>query len=359
MQNFFQRAVSSAAIAAFCLSPAAWAVDFAGETVEWTVPFKEGGGTSKLARFYAPLLAEALPGKPHVVVKNVPGGGSTTGANQFAQRAKPDGLSLLITSGSTQFPYLLGDSRVRYDYADWRVVLGSPTGGVVYVSPDLGVSSIEEIPLLKGKDLKYGSQGATSLDIIPLLAFELLGIDAKAVFGMKGRGEGRLAFERGETKIDYQTSSAYLKNVAPLVEQGKATPLFSFGGLDRDGGLIRDPTFPDLPHFGEAYEAVHGAPPSGELFDAWKTFFAAGFPAQKMIFLPKGTPREIALAYDEAFAKIVSAPGFAAQSRSRLGAYPQATGAAAAELKKIATSVDGESRRLIRGWLSDKYGVKF
>ena len=35
---------------------------------------------------------------------------------------------------------------------------------------------------------------------------DLLDIEVKAVFGMKGRGAGRLAFERGETNIDYQTS---------------------------------------------------------------------------------------------------------------------------------------------------------
>lgn len=102
------------------------AADFSGETVEWIIPFKEGGGSDKWARLYAPYLSEALPGKPNVVVKNVPGGGSTTGANQFSQRAKPDGLTILGTSGSTQFPFLLGDQRVQYDYADWPIVWHHP-----------------------------------------------------------------------------------------------------------------------------------------------------------------------------------------------------------------------------------------
>ena len=82
-----------------------------------------------------------LPGKPVIVVKNVPGGGSITGANQFAERAKPDGLTILGTSGSTQFPYLLDDTRVKYEYKDWEIVFGSPTGGVVFVDPSLGLDS--------------------------------------------------------------------------------------------------------------------------------------------------------------------------------------------------------------------------
>ena len=76
------------------------AADFAGETIEWIVPFKEGGGTDRWARFYAPLLSQHLPGQPKIVVKNIPGGGSITGANQFARRAKPDGLTIFGSSSS-------------------------------------------------------------------------------------------------------------------------------------------------------------------------------------------------------------------------------------------------------------------
>ena len=345
--------------ASLLFAGSAGAADFSGETVEWIIPFKEGGGSDKWARFYAPLLSRALPGQPNVVVKNVPGGGSTTGANQFARRAKPDGLTILGTSGSTQFPFLLGDRRVQYDYADWKVVLGTPTGGVVYVADKLGARGAGDFAKLKAADLKYGSQGATSLDLIPLLAFEILGLDVKAVFGMKGRGAGRLAFERGETSIDYQTSSAYLKNVAPLVEEGKAVPLFSWGSLNAGGDLIRDPTFPDLPHFAEFYEQVHGSSPSGEAFEAWKTFFAAGFPGQKMVFLPEGASDDIVRAYQDAFASVFDTDEFKQTSKKRLGVYKQVTGDAAEELKKTATSVSASSREWVRSWLTEKYNTQF
>ncbi|HXF52660.1 MAG TPA: tricarboxylate transporter, partial [Hyphomicrobiaceae bacterium] len=102
----------------------AGAVDFSGKTIEWVIPFGVAGGSDVWARFNAPILSKYLPGKPVIVVKNVPGGGSITGTNQFAATAKPDGLTILGTSGSTQFPYLLGDPRVKYDYTKWHVVLG-------------------------------------------------------------------------------------------------------------------------------------------------------------------------------------------------------------------------------------------
>ena len=358
----FVAATALFALAAFgglALAPsAAPAVDFEGKRIEWIIPFKEGGGSDTWARFYAPLLSANLPGRPVIAVKNIPGGGSTKGANQFQSRAKPNGRTILGTSGSTQFPYLLGDKRVRYEYKDWQIVLATATGGVFYVKPETGVQSAANIAKLRGQTLKYGSQGATSLDIIPLLAMDLLDIEVKAVFGMKGRGAGRLAFERGETNIDYQTSSSYLKKVVPLVEEGGAIPIMTWGALDDSGNLVRDPTFPDLPHFAEVYEMVHGKTPSGAAFDAWKAFFTAGFAAQKMIFLPGGTPAEIVEAWRDAAAKTVGAADFREKSELVLGIYPQATGEAAVTRMKLAVDVAPEAKEFVKNWLTEKYNVK-
>ena len=47
-------------------------IDLKGKTVEWIIPFSETGGSAKWANFYAPLLSEALPGEPTVVVKFMP-----------------------------------------------------------------------------------------------------------------------------------------------------------------------------------------------------------------------------------------------------------------------------------------------
>ncbi len=52
--------------------------------------------------------------------------------------------------------------------------------------------------------------------------------------------------------IDYQTTGAYLTQVRPLVERGLAVPLFSWGILDAGGNFVRDPNFPDLPHFADS-----------------------------------------------------------------------------------------------------------
>lgn len=347
------------AVAALGLAAPAFAeVSFAGKTIEWIIPFSAGGGSDTWARFNAPLLSKYLPGSPTVVVVNEPGGGSTKGTNLFAARAKSDGLTILGTSGSTQFPYLLGDPRVRYEYADWKVVMAAPTGGVVYASPSTGVAGADDIGKLAGQKLVYASQGATSLDLVPLLGLKLMGFDVQHVFGFKGRGDGRLAFERGETNIDYQTSSAYIKNVQPLVESGAAVPLFSWGTLDEDGNLVRDPTFPDLPHFGEAYQTLTGKAPEGPEYDAYFAFFTAGFPAQKMVFLPKDTPQEIVDAYQAAVEAMKQDPDYQANKTAVLGTYEQVTGKAAQALFNKGTTISPELRKQVVDMLSADYGVK-
>ncbi len=353
------RRFATVLVAFAMLAPdAGTAADFSGKTIEFVIPFPTAGGSDVWARFMAPFISEALPGRPTVVVKNVPGGGSITGTNQFVQRAKPDGLSILGTSGSTQLPYLLDDPRVRYELKELIPVLVSPTGGVVYVNPDLGAKSARDIPKLKGKKMKYGSQGPTSLDLVPVLGFEIMGLDVDPVFGL-ARGPARLAYERGESLIDYQTSSAYIKNVVPLIKAGKAVPLFSWGVLNAKGEFVRDPTFPELPHFAEAYEIAYGKKPSGTAYEAFKSFVVAGFAAQKPIFLPKGTPQDIVDTYVQALAKVVKTPQFKEKAGDELGEYEQAVGPAAREAMKVALGVDAESRAWVKEWLTKRFNVKF
>jgi tripartite-type tricarboxylate transporter receptor subunit TctC len=333
------------------------AQDLAGETVEYVIPFSESGGSARWANFYATLLSEALPGNPTVVVRYRPGAGSTEGANWFQEQTTDDGTLVFGTSGSTQFPYLLGDPRVRYEYADWQPVLASGTGGVVFLPPDLGAKFDGDFDDLKEEFFLYGSQGATTLDLVPLLAFQMLGLQVDPVFGIEGRGDGRLMFERGEANIDYQTSPAYIASVVPLVEQGLAFPAFTFGALDDAGQIVRDPTFPDLPSFKEVCEATAGCETEGTSWDAWKAFFISGFAAQKMVYLPGTASPEVVAMYEQAFRDIIARPDFAELAAAELGVYPQLTGDGGRSASDQATQVTDEAREFVLNWLKEAYGV--
>ncbi|MEL6251999.1 MAG: tricarboxylate transporter [Bacteroidota bacterium] len=329
---------------------------FKDKTIEWVIPFKEGGGGDTWARFNAPFFQKHIPGNPIIVVNNIPGGGSIKGANLFADRVKPDGIMILGTSGTTQMPYLLDDPRVRYDYKKYKPIMAYPTGGVVYCNPNIGVKSTADLAKIKDMPLKYASQGPTSLDIVPMFSFDLLGLDVQAVFGFRGRGAGRLAFERGEVLIDYQTSSAYLKNVLPLVEAGDAVPLFSFGALDENGNLVRDPSFPDLPHFGEVYEDM-GFERSGIKWDTWFAFMAAGFGGMKLLLTPNETPDEIVAEYQKAIAAMKKDEEYLSSKVKALGFYEQSIGEKAKKIFDLATNVDDAETEYMKNWLREKYDL--
>ena len=331
--------------------------NFSGKTVILNIAFSVGGGSDRWARTYAPYLSKYLPGNPTTVVRNHPGGGGITGVNRFFQRARKDGRDILGTSGSNQIPYLLDDKRVKYDYKVMNIILASPVGGFAYINPSTGVKNLMDLKGFKG-ELQYASQGATSLDLVPLLAFEVLGLKVKPIFGYRGRGAGRVAFEQGEVNIDYQTTPAYLKSVRPMVKAGKAVMLFSWGQLNDKGEFIRDPNEPNLPNFVEAYEMIHGKKPSGPAFDAWKAFFVAGFAVQKPMWLPAGTPAAIVKTYRDAAAKIMKDKGFKKDLKKKLGGYPQMVGDSARLAFDQALQVPPASKAWLKKWLKDRFEVR-
>ena len=322
------------------------------------IPFKEGGGSDTWARFLAPFLSKHLPDKPIVLVRNVPGGGSTKGANLYARGTKNDGSSILGTSASTQFAYLLGDSRVRYDYKDWMPLLVSQTGGVVYVSPKLGIKNANELSTIREVRLVYGSQGVTSVDIVPMLAFDFLGLNVKPIFGIRGRAIGRLAFERGEANIDFQTTAAYLQSVQPMVVRGEAIPLFSLGTLSIKGELVRDPNFPNLPHYGEVYQHVTGKQLDGIAWQSWLALFTAGFASQDILVVPRSTEKAVIEQYIRAIGNIQYDPEFVMKRSQAIGQYQHLIGVDALKFYELSTNIDKRHKTWIQNWLRDKYQIK-
>jgi hypothetical protein len=355
-----RRALLGATTLGVALPAAAQApVDFAGRTIEFVIPFAEGGGSDVWARFYAPFLAKYLPGRPNVIVRNIPGGGSITGANEWAQRAQPDGSSLFGPSASTHLPYLLGDRRVRYDYTKWTPLVVSPTGGAVYVSARTGISRAEQIGELRGKELVFPSQGATGFDLVPILALHLLGLNVRYVYGMRGRGDARLAVERGDASIDHQTTAAWLTQVVPMVRAGAAVPLFSYGVLDAQGAVQRDPSFPEIPTFEEVFQRLHGRAPEGPAYAAYRACSVASCAGQKPAVLKKDTPAPIIAAFRKAFEDAVRDPELIARRGDILGDYAQAVGPAADALYATATTIAPEVRDWVRNFLTTQHNVRF
>lgn len=338
------------------MDAAAQKVDFAGKRVELLVPFPPGGGSDVYSRGLAPFLEKHLPGNPTIIVRNVPGGGSIPGANQFHARAKPDGLHVLVCSSSTVMNFVFQRAKFELELDKLQPLLLSPQGSVIYVSPALGVKGAGDIAKLKGQALTFGGGGPTGAEMRMTTTLDLLGLNVKYVWGI-ARGPVRLAFERGEFNINYDTTPGYLKNASQLVKAGKAVPLFSIGVLDDKGNLVRDPNFPDLPSFAEVYEIMHGKRPSGPAYEAWKAILKMGVMANKSLLLPAGTPRPIVEAWLAAVQKTLADPEFEAKAASVIEGYPQFVGDAARPIMKDATTLPPEVWDWIKNFLKTRHDV--
>ena len=333
----------------------ALAVDYSGKTVTIWIPFKAGGGSDTWARAIGPAFSKNLPGNPTVVVKNVTDGKAIGASNKyFAEHGKDkDGSVVFGTSGSVQLPFIFKDERVRYQYKNMVPIFASGTGGVVYVRKDMGVTDIiKDFDKLKGSKLVYGSQGKTSLDAVPILAFDMLGLDVNVVYGMKGRKAGRAAILRGETTIDYQTTASYLKHVKPLVEKGEMVPLMTLGSVI-NGQIKRDPNFPNLPSFSEVYDKVIKNK-NKEAFDAWQVLFNAGFATQKFIVLPKSASDNVVTAWIKASGQIVNDLDTMNIINKKLGKYDQIIGENLIFALRKASTLDEPAYIYLSSWMDTK-----
>jgi tripartite-type tricarboxylate transporter receptor subunit TctC len=347
----------AASLAVFPVTQAAaQKVDFSGKRIEMIVPFNPGGGSDVYSRALAPFFEKYLPGNPTIIIRNVPGGGSITGANQFHNRAKPDGLHVLISSSSTVMNYVFRRSKFELDLSKTQPIVLSPQGSVVYVASSLGVKSAKDFAKLKSQALTFGGNTPTGAEMRVTTAFDLLGLKVKYVWGIE-RGPARLAFERGEFTINYDTTPGYMKNASQLVKAGKAVPLFTLGILDEQGELQRDPNFKDLPNFAEVYEMANGKKPSGPAYEAWKAVLKMGVMANKAILLPAGTPQPIVEAWRAAIRKTLDDPEFEAGPAKVIEGYPQFIGESARPILNSATTLTPEVWEWLKTFLKTKHDV--
>jgi len=135
-----------------------------GRAVTLIVPWAPGGSNDVVARMVAPQL-EARFGQPFVV-ENRPGGGGSLGMGMVA-RARPDGLTLLVSSASNHVfhPLISPDLGYRVPEALAGVAMMVDVPNVVAANNALGVDGIaalvERIRATPG-GLAFASSGVGS-----------------------------------------------------------------------------------------------------------------------------------------------------------------------------------------------------
>ncbi|SOC37579.1 hypothetical protein [Salinicoccus kekensis] len=322
----------------------------------FVVPFEAGGGTDIFGRFFTPYFSDQLEGNPLVQVENIPGGASITGTNEYAQAKPKDGSHLLTSSASSHIPYMLDQSSVDYDFKGMKPIIGSPMGGVVYSTPEKAEQFKEDLTSFE-EPLYYAGISPSGLDLVTLLSYEVLDLNFHGVLGYGGRGPSRVAFEQGESNLDYQTTSAYNNNVKPLVENGTAEPLYSLGQIDENGNLVRDPQFPELPTVEEVYIDQYGEAPTGEVWEAYKQMVNAAYTLNKVIWVHEDAPVESIARLQDGAEGIKQDADFIENAEVVLEGYEVLTGDALQKQIDEAFNVSDSSKNLIQAYLLEKYDL--
>ncbi|MCV9993521.1 tripartite tricarboxylate transporter substrate-binding protein [Paeniglutamicibacter sp. ZC-3] len=330
--------------------------DFAGETIELTIPLAEGGGTDTWARFIGSEMVHFIPGTPGFAPTNESGGEGITGSNHFATSARDNGTELLVSTASTVVPWVLGRDAVKYSFDELTPILVNGTGGVIYGRTGAGVNGLSDL-VDRDKPLVFGGISATGLDLTTLVAFDLLEAETTATFGFEGRGPVNLALQRGEVDIDYTTTSSYASAVKGIVEEDKATVLMSFGQLDAQGNVARDPNFPDVPTVVEAYKEIHGTEPAGEKLEAYKTLLGLTYTYQKGLWAPAGTPAKAVELLRESAHKMSEDTAFNDKADTILGGYPISADAQLPQRVAEAYTVTDSTRQYVQRLLHDTYDI--
>ncbi len=239
---------------------------FPTRSVQLVVPYPPGGVVDPVARILAPRLANEF-GQP-VVVENRAGAGGSIGANYVA-RARPDGHTILLHTGSGMVIQQLANRNVGYDartdFTPVSQIAAAPY--VVSVTPGLPVQSLAELVALarsRPGELLYGSAGiGSSPHLITELFNRSAGIEMRHV-PYRGNGPMVNALVAGhEIHIGLDT----IPGSKALAEAGRLRVLALTGPR-------RNQALPDLPTVAELG------------FPGFEATLWLGF------FLPRGTPEE-------------------------------------------------------------------
>ena len=353
--NAFSR-LALTAVLSFAATTASASEFYEGQTIRIVIPFSAGGGTDTFGRLIATHLGRHIPGSPTVIAENVTGGGGILGSNEFGRAAR-DGMTLLTASGHLNLRAFLGLEGLELDLADLTPVVAAPMGHVVAIRADAGISDATQIGQIPGR-VTMGITDPVGL-VETLMALEMLGIEIRAVPGFPGRGDTRLAFERGELVIDSQATPAYLARVVPLVEEGTAIPGFAIGFTAPDGSPLRDPAVPDLITAAELYQQIHGRAPQGPAAEAYRLTANLVQNTRGTIWVHSDVPAEALAALRTGVDAMVADPEFQAAVESILEGYDIISGDGLDQIAADLAAADPAVLQWMRDLMTERFEVRF
>jgi len=271
---------------------------YEGKVITIVVGYGPGGGYDRIARILAKNLSKFIPGKPTVLVQNMPGADSMIAANYLYKIAKPDGLTIGAFNRGLIFAQLLKGEGVKFDLTKFAWIGSAAIESTVLVlRADLPYKTIEDVAKAKSA-IVLGSTGpADSSGQFPLFLKELLGYNFKDVIYPSGN-DIMLAIERKEVDgrgMTYSSAKIY-------IARGLVVPVLR--GRVMEKGIEKLAMDEDLAKEarGKTLMAMRSAPDSmGRPYVA-----------------PPGTPEATMKVLRDAFAKVAKDPAALEDARKNM-----------------------------------------
>jgi len=203
-KNLFARAAMAAAILGAMASSgtgiadAAGVADFyRGKNISIYVGFPPGGGYDAYSRAVAQHMGNHIPGKPGVIVRNMPGASGLRAANYIYNTAPRDGTAMGVFSAGTVFAPLFANKKAKYDTAKFSWIGNiERSNGTCAVWHESGLKTFDDI--LK-QPVIFGAGGITGVQSeFPRGFNALLGSRIQVIHGYAGGTGALLAMKRSE-----------------------------------------------------------------------------------------------------------------------------------------------------------------
>jgi tripartite-type tricarboxylate transporter receptor subunit TctC len=253
MLNFKSRpALLALTVAALIATTSARADDapfYEGKQITFIVGTAAGGGNDLYARVLSQFMPKYIPGRPVMVVQNIPGSeGATAAAHVFNMAAK-NGTVIATSPSSMLLAEAISPSSVRFDSRKFGWIgTVTPMTDLLAVFKSSGVDTLQDA---KTKDVVIGATGTFALSSLePAVTNALLGTRFRIVKGYAGGDTVNLAMERGE--IQGRTNQwASWKVLRPewiksrqlsyLLQYGPREPELASENVPTLGELVEDP----------------------------------------------------------------------------------------------------------------------
>lgn len=288
---------------------------YAGKNVNVLVGVQVGGTVDTIVRRFSEFLKKRIPGNPNLIIQNMTGAGSNLVFNYFAEKAQPDGLTIVYSSYQA-LAQALGDESLRARFENFEYLGGVSDTRVSYMRSD-AVPGGMRVPsdIGKAENIAVGTYSNTDFEgTLSHLSLDVLGVKHKRVIGYRGGADIFLAMQRGEIQFHNTSVGSFRTRSGAFIKSGEGIGVYYLVTTDENGRFEKNDLITEVPAFPDLYRQLHGKAPSGKDWDALNWLTAQTSELAYAAFAPRGTSPELLAILRTAFEEASKDPDFVTQS---------------------------------------------